>query len=327
MPLSINAFPVTLGTEVAPRPVSAAGFHIMETPWIVKPHAHEEETEFLFVQSGQGKLHLEGEILPLADRDMVIYLPGTWHYEDWQNSVSIPVVFYFKIPGHPFPPEDEELIRWTAQHPVVPTGDCFAQVSMLTQALIQECGTKAPGYLSTCDYLVDNALVLLRRLVSLRHPSKKTTQDLPLSHLVVQYIDQHYGEDITLAQLAECHHISAYHLSHVFKRDMEVSPIQYLNKVRMEHARMLLHSTNILITDVARQVGFENTPNFNQMFKKNVGLSPTQYRKRTFDELFEQKVKNKHVSNHDDEREGIVKPEPVPIVVEFGEEAARPRSI
>ncbi|CAM4473331.1 response regulator transcription factor [Paenibacillus phoenicis] len=89
------------------------------------------------------------------------------------------------------------------------------------------------------------------------------------------YIHEHYAEDITLAELSEKLYISRNHLSIIFKNITGETFNNYLTRVRIEKARELLLQRNMLVYEVAEQVGYKNVPYFSTLFKKITGMSPT----------------------------------------------------
>lgn len=92
---------------------------------------------------------------------------------------------------------------------------------------------------------------------------------------MIQYIHEHYAEDITLAELSEKIYISRNHLSIIFKNITGETFNNYLTRVRIEKARELLLERNMLVYEVAERVGYKNVPYFSTLFKKITGLNPT----------------------------------------------------
>ncbi|KAB8139317.1 helix-turn-helix domain-containing protein [Gracilibacillus oryzae] len=95
---------------------------------------------------------------------------------------------------------------------------------------------------------------------------------------VVLYIEENYMEDISLESCAEYAGITPYTLSKAFKKIHGTNFIDYLTKVRMDKAKELLLQTNMKINEISEQVGYRHSY-FNRIFKKHVGLPPSQYRK------------------------------------------------
>lgn len=98
------------------------------------------------------------------------------------------------------------------------------------------------------------------------------------SYFIKDYIDENYHQAINLDTLAEASFSSKSYISHQFKKDIGMSPIDYLIRKRIEVARDLLLNTTDTVTEVARQTGYDNPLYFSTLFKKYAGMSPTAYR-------------------------------------------------
>ena len=95
---------------------------------------------------------------------------------------------------------------------------------------------------------------------------------------VIEYINRHFHEAITLEQMAKHFSISKSHLSSYFRKYIGVSPYEYLLNVRLEQAkRLLTHGGSI--TDVCYACGFSDYSHFIQFFKKRTGMTPHKYQK------------------------------------------------
>lgn len=98
---------------------------------------------------------------------------------------------------------------------------------------------------------------------------------------VKTYIDNNYTKNFDVEFLSELVFVNKYYLIHTFKRTYNVSPMQYLTAVRMQKAQSLLRSSNIPITEVSQQCGYDNPVYFAEQFKKTVGTTPSIFRKIT----------------------------------------------
>ena len=97
-------------------------------------------------------------------------------------------------------------------------------------------------------------------------------------HPVLEYIDLHYNEALTVESLAQLIPLSKSYFMTCFKRITGTSILTYINQVRISNAcRMLLNSKNQVL-HVALACGFDNLSNFNRQFKRHTGYSPTKYR-------------------------------------------------
>ena len=110
---------------------------------------------------------------------------------------------------------------------------------------------------------------------------KPTGQRLPDDEwvsLVTDYIDKNYMETLTLETLAVISHGSPYHLQRTFKKVKDLSPVEYIQQVRVEKAKVQLISSDKPISEVGMSVGMSNTPYFITLFKKRTGQTPASYR-------------------------------------------------
>jgi AraC family transcriptional regulator of adaptative response / methylphosphotriester-DNA alkyltransferase methyltransferase len=96
---------------------------------------------------------------------------------------------------------------------------------------------------------------------------------------ITDYIDEHYAQPLTLEVLANMCHGSRFHLQRTFKRIKNMTPVEYIHMVRIEHAKDLLKTTEKPIGEIGIRIGVPNTPYFITLFKKKIGLTPLQYRK------------------------------------------------
>jgi len=96
---------------------------------------------------------------------------------------------------------------------------------------------------------------------------------------VKNYIDENYQKDITIEELANKVFLSSNWLVNSFTNTFSISPMKYLTRVRMFKAEDLLTNTDLTITEIALNVGYNNSSYFSEMFLKYNGKSPSTYRK------------------------------------------------
>ena len=96
---------------------------------------------------------------------------------------------------------------------------------------------------------------------------------------VKQHLETDFRNRISLDELCKIAAISKPHLICEFRKSLDTSPIDYLIKVRMDHARHLLLNRNLSVSEVALEVGYTDHFHFSKIFKKHVGEPPTEFRK------------------------------------------------
>lgn len=95
---------------------------------------------------------------------------------------------------------------------------------------------------------------------------------------MLQYIHQHYNSDLTLNQMGELLYMNPAYLGRLFKKEMGMSFSEYLISYRLKIAMNMLSQRNMLVSDIASAVGYNNMGYFYRIFRKEVGVSPLQYR-------------------------------------------------
>nr|WP_300129655.1 response regulator [uncultured Butyricicoccus sp.] len=95
---------------------------------------------------------------------------------------------------------------------------------------------------------------------------------------VKQYIDQNYAGELSLEGLAEYVHLSASYLSKLFKRELGQNISNYIQSVRIEHAKVLLRTTSMKTYEIAEAVGIADPVYFSKIFKKATGQKPKDFR-------------------------------------------------
>ncbi|MCU6791800.1 response regulator [Paenibacillus sp. WQ 127069] len=95
----------------------------------------------------------------------------------------------------------------------------------------------------------------------------------------IRFIEQHYMDECTLAQAAEHVHLSLTYFSNLFKKDTGESFTNYLTKVRVDKAKMLLRNTGMKIAEIAEAVGYADPNYFAAVFKQTTKQSPSEFRK------------------------------------------------
>lgn len=97
---------------------------------------------------------------------------------------------------------------------------------------------------------------------------------------ITSYIHTHYTEDLSLEFFAQKFYISSYYLSHQFKDVTGFTLTDYIQMTRVRNVQSLLINTRIPITEAALSCGFTSFSQFNRVFRKHIGMSPSQYRKQ-----------------------------------------------
>ena len=111
---------------------------------------------------------------------------------------------------------------------------------------------------------------------------KRSVDEMPVA-LAKQYIQSHIREDISLETVAEKVHLSHTYFSMLFKKETGRNFIDYVIWARMEEAKRLLAESQMPVSDIAEAVGYLDIRSFSKRFKKEVGITPSHFRKYHLD--------------------------------------------
>ncbi|WP_130837002.1 helix-turn-helix domain-containing protein [Lachnoclostridium sp. Marseille-P6806] len=130
-------------------------------------------------------------------------------------------------------------------------------------------------------YYVAGAYALMSALIEMgngRLPKKNTDYENILH--VIRYIDEHYTEEIRQDELVRLASMSATKLKSLYRQFTGSTITEYILDKKADHASHLLADSDLTIEEISRQVGFNTVAGFSTSFKKRMGLSPSEYRKR-----------------------------------------------
>ncbi|HZG74812.1 MAG TPA: AraC family transcriptional regulator, partial [Paenibacillus sp.] len=125
---------------------------------------------------------------------------------------------------------------------------------------------------------IEDALVRLAASVANQSQGEPRSKLNP--SFISQYIDLHYMENLYLDHMAEVLETTPKYFSNYFKKTFGVNYVEYLNKVRLSHAKELLKDSSLTVAEIGEKTGYLNSSTFTTTFKKYYGISPSEYRKR-----------------------------------------------
>lgn len=137
------------------------------------------------------------------------------------------------------------------------------------------------------DYMsfiyLSNIIAILKESMqssSYTHPLTSNTNKTILS--IIEYIDANYKDIDSIEEIADKHFITKYHLCRLFKNATDISLIKYINTVKVHKACILLDRSDMNVTEIAFETGFNSSMYFCKTFKSLMGMTPSEYKKRTF---------------------------------------------
>jgi len=277
---------------VAMYQIDVKKIHMEIVPW----HWHDE-VEFIYVLEGGGLFLASDESHLLSKGQGVLINSSVLHAfhlsEEYENCVFISVVFRSDFlvsnsTGERYgqyisPVVDNKQLRTFV---IDEKDEDIQKIAVETKYVYNMNKEKSFGYeMYTKGYLMQLWAVILNYLiigkVSTNDFNQRESLDEKRTKEALIYIEKHYKEDITLDDIAEHIHVSRSECCRCLKRCMDLSPFEYLMKYRvLTAANMLLKDRSISISQLAQDVGFNSSSYFNKLFKKYMGCTPTEYKKK-----------------------------------------------
>ena len=164
---------------------------------------------------------------------------------------------------------------------VIKKGNCVNdQISILLESIRVENFEKKHAYDEFIKADIHKIIAILFRNKIVTSPySFFKSENISKIAPVLEYIDSHYSEVITLSDLAELLNVNESYLCRMFKKSVNTSVVQYLNFVRVCKAEKMLLSTDKGISEIALETGFSSVSYFNRIFKKHKFITPSMYKK------------------------------------------------
>ena len=240
--------------------------------WHSVPHTHNH-MELFFIVGGRGQFLIENQLYPVDVNNLVIINPNVVHTEVSLNAQPLEYIV-LGVAGIQLATSDTS----NGQFSIL---DHFesAEISGCLRNILREMEQKNTGYEDVCQAYMEILIIRLMRSTAFAVPSE--SQMLSVNHqcaVVRRYIDLHFKEALTLEQLAEEGHMNKFYLSHAFKREFGVSPINYMISKRIEESKYLLAETDLSMTQIAQLLGFSSLSYFSQVFRRTQSVTPMEYR-------------------------------------------------
>lgn len=240
--------------------------------WHSVPHTHNH-TELFYIVGGNGQFLIEDQLYPVHPGNLVIINPNVIHTEVSLNAQPLEYIV-LGIDGIEIASRETSNGKYNIL-------DYFesVEVSSCLRNILREMEQKNTGYKDICQAYMEILIIRLMRSIDLTsatnpQPGAGNRQ----CAAVKRYIEMHFKEALTLEHLAEEAHMNKFYLSHTFKKEYGVSPINYMISRRIEESKYLLAETDLSLSQIAQLLGFSSLSYFSQVFRRTQSVSPKEFR-------------------------------------------------
>lgn len=223
--------------------------------------------QIIYLYKGAGHFFLKGEWKSISAGNILLFRPGQPQLYSYYASEE-PEVYWIHFTGASC---EDILEKYGIDNFYIGQNQ---NVKVLFREIIAELQLKKMMYDDVVISSFYKMLALINR--SSRQEILAPEGYCAIDRLIMQ-LNMSYREAWSVASMADYCKLSESYFSHTFKNCTGVSPIQFLNEVRIERAKELLFADAISISAVSRLTGFEDPLYFSRVFKKFTGVSPKQF--------------------------------------------------
>ena len=251
-------------------------------------HWHDE-FEIIYVRSGFLAVSISGESYIGKTGDAFVVSPGNLHLMGSQTGTVDYYTFLFPLKYISFRTDDmldEKLLEPLNSGHLMICPRVKDTAKELCEQLIEIYEAKKDESESKITTQIKTKIILLQFILEMWKKGFVIENDTSGRNTVekemVSYIQQNFTGKISLREFGEQFHLSEKYISRYFKEHFHITLSQYVTYLRLEHAKQLLQDTDIPVTDVAMQSGYQNVSYFIRSFQKAYAVSPLKYRKNNY---------------------------------------------
>lgn len=255
---------------------SSFGKYVSANKHHTKRHNHTDNL-IIFCFDGVGQFSTS-KCQGVINKGDVLFLPKGIEHQYKSSNKEPWSIYWVHIEGHLF----EQFMDFIG----VNSGNLILNISNQS-AFIHEfeqlLETRNKSYQLSSFILASNIIKKMFALFTVNSPVKleQLKQDFNLSK-VTGFMEENISQKINLQQIADSLKLSKFYFAKQFLQHTGVSPIRYFLELKIKHACKLLDESNISVKDVALKIGYDDPYYFSRLFKKIMGLSPTQYRQSQY---------------------------------------------
>lgn len=240
-------------------------------------HLHFE-VEIIALLSGNATLTIGQNDFRIGAGDFVIVFPNTVHSYSAEGSVD---VGKFIFSPDTVPELNAVFMEKFPKTPIISAQSAKKTgIANLTKDILN-------SYSGSSSLVKGAYLTLLTgKILELCELEEKEKLNHNIIDSIFDYCHNNFHNNITQHDVANALHISESHLSHIFSIKMKINFRSYINILRTNKACRLILQTDKSIVDISDECGFSSIRSFNRAFVRNVGMTPTQYRKNFTDKNF-----------------------------------------
>lgn len=242
------------------------------------PHLHDCP-ELVRIRAGVLKVNMNTREYLLSEGELAIIFPNVIHSYQTESPAEdtiIDLLICGQDSNNGFP---RKFTGSSPVEPVKPLSSLHPDIDYIFSALLAEIG-KSQNEPIINAYFQIFWLRLLPKL-AVTDSVKPAVSDV--TNTLILYITEHFCEPLSLELLSKELGVCRFYLSRIFTKVLHIGFHEYVNALRVNHAKKMLLGSQDNILDIAMQCGFQSQQTFNRVFKENCGMTPAAYRRQEHD--------------------------------------------
>lgn len=250
-----------------PIRVNSIGILVMEDGFVTN---HVRTDYYLmYVTEGSLSVTINGEDFVFSAGEFIIFPP--YYHIHYEKKSGVGIVYYLIH----FSGTDVERFL---------SGIGFDQLPVkhtvgIVDEVVEEFFSIFSAYEKNSPFIQEIGAIGTQKILTLLSLKNIAPEKIQPPFNAVYYIKHHLTQKISVSKLAELEGISESRFYAVFKEKMGCSPIDYVNKLRIDRACNLLTSSPMSVSEIGNNCGFYDNFYFSRIFKKCTGMTPTEYKK------------------------------------------------
>lgn len=241
---------------------------------------------------GNGIMKMEHDIIPYRTGMITVIPPNYPHNtvstEDTESFWEYLFIDSEKVLQAMYPDDilfQQKLLEKIHQRAYIGNGHDTPELASVVHSIMEEMRNKRDMLYRDCVRgMILTLLINVARLHAepsvLSEGGVRQKNGFDQIRPALEYIRKNYAQPMKIFEIAESCHMSESHFRRLFEENISMTPVEYLNQVRIKKACELIKKTGNSMEEVAVRVGFTTTSTFNRNFKRITGLSPYQWKKQ-----------------------------------------------
>lgn len=246
--------------------------------WSMNEFHYHNAYEIYYLLYGQRKILVQDRIYEINAGDIMLFKPNVFHRSiSMGHHKRLNIEFTMKFMNKYFSPITcSQILKCFDKE--------YIRVDDTKQQKLEDLLFETEKIYMTDDRFYIVFAQILKLLCELSEQDAGSVNELSKSSQkltpIIEYINSNYTSIENIDEIAEQCYINKSYMCRLFKKEMGITLIQYINNIKIQQACELLRNTDMTLTDIGTKCGFSNASYFSAQFKKELSITPSEFRRK-----------------------------------------------